>query len=154
LSKKSAKHFEPAIQYISSLPREIWTIDVDVYNDHNIKTIIQIYNDIKKLLVPDINADLILVTKVMLGTLGIVPALDTYFCTTFKEIFDGQCSFREVDQHTLKAIKGFYEANKSVIDQLSSRTHTTDFSAGRKTSITYPKVKIIDMYGYKAAPRD
>ncbi|MBN9382327.1 MAG: hypothetical protein J0H74_16280 [Chitinophagaceae bacterium] len=153
LLKKSAKHFEPTIRYISGLPREVWSIDVDVYNDDNIKTIIRIYNDIKDLLVPHIHADLRLVTKVMLGTLGIVPAFDTFFCTTFKEIFNGQCNFSEVDRDSLMAIKSFYEANRPVIDQLSFQKHTLDFSTGRETHIRYPKVKVIDMYGFQAAPR-
>ncbi|MBA2335656.1 MAG: hypothetical protein H0V90_12080 [Blastocatellia bacterium] len=47
LLQKSAKHLEPTIDYISSLDRSVWKIDVDDYSEQNIDTIIHIYNEIR-----------------------------------------------------------------------------------------------------------
>ena len=148
LLQKSVKHFEPTIFYISKLDRSVWKIDVDNYDDQNIQTIISTYNGIKERLIINGNADLTLVTKIMLGIFGFIPAFDSYFGKTFRAIVSGQCGFRRVNKKSLTLIKNFYEANKLVIDNLSSQTLTTDFATGNKTKINYPKAKIIDMYGF------
>ncbi|MDP3682725.1 MAG: hypothetical protein Q8S01_02225, partial [Ignavibacteria bacterium] len=79
LIDKSAKHFEPTVRYVAKLDRSIWLIDVDSYEQNNIMTIIQIYNDIKNLIITGNNSDLTLITKIMLGVFGFIPAFDKYF---------------------------------------------------------------------------
>lgn len=148
LLQKSVKYFEPTVAYISTLERSVWKIDVDNYDDQNIETIISIYNEIKRRLVTEGNADLTLITKVLLGVFGFTPAFDTYFCNTFRIIANGQCGFRAVNKKSLVFIRNFYEANRSTLDVLSGQTFTTDFVTGQKTNINYPKAKIIDMYGF------
>jgi len=148
LLQKSIKHFEPIIHYISMMDDSVWKIDVDTYSEQNIETIINIYHEIKKLLIVGKNADLTLVTKVLLGVFGFIPAFDNYFTTTFRVIADGQCGFRKVNKKSLAFIKKFYEVNREAIDSLSSQIYTIDFSTGRKTNINYSKAKIIDMYGF------
>lgn len=148
LLQKSVKHFQPTIQYIATLDKSVWYIDVDNYDETNVQTIIKIYKDIKNRLILNGNSDLTLITKILLGVFGFIPAFDNYFCNTFRVISDGQCGFRKVNIKSLTFIKTFYEANKSTIDKLSIETFTTDFMTGQKTTTTYPKAKIIDMYGF------
>ena len=73
------------------------------------------------------NADLVLITKILLGVFGFVPAFDRYFAYTFRDLSDGQCGFRRVNKNSLTLIKDFYLANREIIDRLSSHTFTTDF---------------------------
>jgi len=148
LLQKSVKHFVPTVQFISSLEKSVWTIDVNNYNKENMHTIIEIYNQVKSNLIQDNNADLTLVTKVLLGVFGFVPAFDNYFCNTFRVLSEGECGFRRLNIKSLSFIQKFYEENKEEIDSLANNTHTTDFLTGKKTSIKYPKAKIIDMYGF------
>jgi hypothetical protein len=150
LLQKSAKHFEPTIRYIAALDKSVWEIDVDSYDENNIQTIIKIHSDIKTRLINKNNADLTLITKILLGVFGFIPAFDNFFCNSFRAIAEGQCGFRSVNQKSLSFIKTFYEANKTTIDRLSDETFTTDFITGRKTTLNYPKAKIIDMYGFTA----
>ena len=150
LLQKSLKHFEPTMRYISTLDKSVWRIDVDNYDKNNILTIIKIYNDIKSRLINKDNSDLTLITKILLGVFGFIPAFDNYFCNSFRAISGGQCGFRKVNVKSLSFIKTFYESNKTTIDKLSAETFTTDFMTGKKTTINYPKVKIIDMYGFTA----
>ena len=146
---KSAKYFQPTIEYISELDKSVWYIDIDTYNDDNIQEIIKIYSNIKGTLIKGKNTDLTLITKVLLGVFGFVPAFDQYFCDTFRSIFkDYDCGFRKLNTKSLKYIKIFYENNKIEIDNISNNTFTTDFITGQKTAINYPKAKIIDMYGF------
>lgn len=150
LLQKSAKHFEPTIRYIATLDKSVWDIDADNYDENNIQTIIKIYKDIKIRLINKNNADLTLITKILLGVFGFVPAFDNFFCNSFRAISEGQCGFRKVNYKSLSFIKTFYEVNKTTIDRLSDETFTIDFMTGRKTSLNYPKAKIIDMYGFTA----
>lgn len=148
LLQKSVKHFETTIRYIATLDKSIWKIDVDNYNENNIKIILKTYQDIKFCLINKNNSDLTLVTKILLGVFGFVPAFDNYFCNSFREIYGGQCGFRKVNVKSLSFIESFYKSNKTTIDKLSAETFTTDFITGQMTIINYPKAKIIDMYGF------
>jgi len=148
LLKKSVRHFEPTIRYIATLDRSVWEIDADNYNEKNIGTIIKIYKDIKICLKIKDSADLTLITKILLGVFGFIPAFDNYFSNSFRAIYGRQCGFRKVNVKSLTFIKSFYESNKASIDRLSIETFTTDFMTGQKTIINYPKAKIIDMYGF------
>jgi len=150
LLQKSVKHFEPTIRYIATIDKAVWEIDADNYNEKNIQTIIKIYKDIKFCLIDKDNSDLTLITKILLGVFGFIPAFDNYFCNSFRAITAGQCGFRKVNVKSLSFIKTFYESNKTTIDRLSAETYTTDFMTGQKTTINYPKAKIIDMYGFTA----
>lgn len=148
LLQKSIKHFEPIIRYIATLDKSVWNIDVDEYDEKNIQTIIEIYNEIKSRLIDKDNSDLTLITKILLGVFGFIPAFDNYFCNSFREISNGQCGFRKLNLKSISFLKTFYESNKTTIDRLSAETYTINFSTGQPTTINYPKAKIIDMYGF------
>lgn len=148
LKEKNARHFIPIIKYISTLDKSLWKIDVDNYNSENIKIIGDVYEAIRKKLVPNKNAHLTLVTKTLLGVFGFTPAFDNFFCDTFRNLSNEQCGFRVLNINSLSFIKKFYEANIDSIDKLSTQNCTIDFKNGQKTDINYPKAKIIDMYGF------
>ena len=155
LSKKSIKHLQPTIEYISTLDKSVWNIDVDNYSEKNIKIIIDIYNEVKDRLIVNKAKDLTLVSKVLLGVFGFTPAFDSYFCDSLRKISNGDCGFRKLDNNSLWFIYDFYQQNKESIDNLASQTFTTDFISGKKTKTNYTKAKIIDMYGfYKGLPKN
>jgi len=146
--QKNAKYFEETINYINNLDKKLWNIDVDNYNNTNIKKLIEIYNELEKLIVKGPNRSLTLVTKIMLGVFGFVPAYDKYFCDTFRELSNGECGFRLFNKESLKIVKQFYDYNNNIIDKLSREFFTNEFRTGNKTEINYTKAKIIDMYGF------
>ena len=148
LLQKSVKYLEPTIKYIAGVDKNLWKIDVDDYDNQTINKIIKVYDEIKRRLILNGNADLTLVTKVLLGVFGFIPAFDNFFCNTFRYIYKGKCGFRRVNENSLNRIKDFYDNNKVIIDKLSNETFTIDFYSGEKTSIKYTKAKIIDMYGF------
>ena len=148
LLQKSAKYFQSTIEYIVTLDKDVWEIDVDNYNNQTIERIIGIYNEIKSRLILNGSSDLTLITKVMLGVFGFIPAFDNFFCSTFRSIYKGKCGFRRVNFNSLNRIKDFYDENREVINKFSNEIFTIDFKTGLKTKIKYPKAKIIDMYGF------
>ena len=151
LLQHSGSIFKDTIEYINTVDKGYWEIDVDTYNKQNIDRILNIYKEIKGILIPKGITDLTLVTKVLLGVFGFVPAFDNYFCKTFRSLFKKQCGFRRFNKNSLECIYQFYLDNKLSIDDLSDTTLTTDFLSGKKTRIRYPKAKIIDMYGFNKA---
>lgn len=148
LLQKSIKHLQPLIEYFSTLDKAVWQIDIDNYSEKNISKIIEIYNNSKDLIIDNNNSHLTLVTKVLLGVFGFIPAFDQYFCKTFKVIYENKCGFTVVNTKSLNLLGDFYLSNKPVIDKISTNTFTTDFTTGNKTNIIYPKAKIVDMYGF------
>jgi hypothetical protein len=130
------------------LENDLWKIDVENYNDKIIEQLIEIYNKLDRLVVEGLSRSITLVTKMMLGIFGFVPAYDKFFCQTFRIITNGKCGFRSFNKESLKTIKEFYDNNKISIDKISNTTFTYDFITGNKTNIKYPKAKIIDMFGF------
>jgi hypothetical protein len=148
LLQKSSKYFIGTIEYLNSLDKKIWEIDVNNYDDMVIDRLIEIYKKLDKLVVEGSSRSITLVTKIMLGVFGFVPAYDKYFCESFRKISNGKCGFRSFNTESLKLIKEFYDANNDSIDKLSNGNFTYDFISGNKTNIKYKKAKIIDMYGF------
>lgn len=145
---KSAKNFEPLIEYIEELPNKAWEIDANNFDVENIEFLIEIYNNIKELLIPDKKAHLTLVTKIMLGVFGSVPAYDQFFKKTFGNIFKGKCGFTRFNKSSLKCIAEFYKSNEAVIQNLSNDSKIFEFKSGKTGNLNYTRSKIIDMYGF------
>lgn len=122
----------------------IWKADVDKYpNDKG--EILQVYKNIADILssngvVPTVT----LVTKIMLGVFGCVPAIDTFFYKTFHLIYGG---FGVLKQRELDNIERFYctPTLKAILDNIL--IPVMDFD-GNPTEYYYKKAKLIDMFGF------
>jgi hypothetical protein len=77
-----------------------------------------------------------LLSKIMLGVLGCVPAYDRYFIDGLKEMKMEQTGFNEA---SLNELFNFIDDNKKEIDQAQKLIKT-------KTQRHYPLMKILDMY--------
>ncbi|MEI6265456.1 MAG: hypothetical protein WCP74_10130 [Sphingobacteriia bacterium] len=77
-----------------------------------------------------------LLSKIMLGTLGCVPAYDRYFIAGLKEMNLEHSGFNE---NSLKELFKFIDKNDKEIDQAQKYIKT-------KTKSHYPIMKILDMY--------
>ena len=93
LLQKSAKYFVKTIEYINSLEETFWKIDVDKYNDENIEKMFEIYKNLYLLVMNFESRHVTLITKMMLGIFGCIPAYDDYFCKSFKELSNKRCGF-------------------------------------------------------------
>ncbi len=84
LLQKSVKHYEQLISVIAKMPKVCWKIDLDTYSDKTISLLLEIHKHIFGALGEDDEyASTTLVTKIMLGVFGNVPALDDNFCKGF-----------------------------------------------------------------------
>jgi hypothetical protein len=134
LLQRSVRHFRGVVSSIASLPAEAWQIDANDYSTAACDLLLDTGRRIRSAL--DVHASDILVTKIMLGVLGCVPAFDT----NFKRGFRGASTFGLV---SLRRIAEFYESNAELIDR--HRLPTMDFETGQPTARLYTRAKVIDM---------
>lgn len=74
-----------------------------------------------------------LITKIMLGTIGCVPALDDLFKRAF------HCQGKQLDEELLKRIIDCSQSNKDTIQQCQRYI-------SEKLHCFYPSMKVVDMY--------
>ena len=137
LLKKSIKVYEPVIHAIASADTPIWDIDADGYTASNIEKIIDFEKTLQQTL-PASQSTLpsqTLVTKIMLGVFGNVPAFDTNFKNGFRVFTFSPKSLSRIGQ--------FYRDNKDIIEKY--RINTLDFLSGQPTKRRYSRAKVIDM---------
>lgn len=154
LKECSMKILSVVVNYIDKLPEELWTLDVSKYKSIRArKRIIKVFNELKEKLQSikfeennkSISATTTLITKIMIGTLGCIPAFDQNFVLAFKSEFD-ECSFTTVDDTALKCIYSFYKDNVSVLQ--FHKHFVIGFNGKPQMGIRYKSAKLIDMYGY------
>jgi hypothetical protein len=133
LLRRSIKHFAPVIDVIASADMNVWEIDAHAYTDESIERLTDTATHLRSAL-PEGASD-ILVTKIMLGVFGCVPAFDTYFKKGF-----GVSTF---GRKSLSRVGRFYQDNSGVID--AHRVPTLDFGSGTETTRKYTRAKVIDM---------
>ena len=126
---------------ISTSP--IWDSDIDTYNKDK-EEILKVYKKIFSILATSMhnNPSVTLVTKIMLGVFGCVPAFDSFFTKTFRTIYG---DFRNVRSVELDAIEDFYKKHQTLIDKMV--IPVIDFG-GNPTKLYYKKAKLIDMFGF------
>ena len=143
LLQKSARYLVPVVEFIASTDCLIlasgetpWDIDLDCYTETNIELLLLTAARIRYAR-PGMSDTLI--TKIMLGVFGNVPAFDDNFrygckvakiCATF-------------GKKSLKEIGGFYRRNAAVIDKY--RVPSLDFVTGQQTGRAYTCAKVMDM---------
>jgi len=132
LLKKSARHLIPVVELIAGADAALWEIDAHCYTEPNIRQLLET-GRIFRQAHPGMSD--ILVTKIMLGVFGNVPAFDTNFKKGFEVTTFGPKALRKIGT--------FYEENRMVIDRY--RTPTLDFVSGEPTSRKYTRAKVIDM---------
>ncbi|KAA1421254.1 hypothetical protein F0U44_02780 [Nocardioides humilatus] len=148
LLQRSVRHLVPVVEAIASVPPTTWDLDLDHYNSQGIEQVHSTARVIRSAFRP-VQASDILVTKVMLGVFGCVPAFDTYFKKGF-----GASTF---SMGSLQKVGEFYRANAASIDAM--RQPTLDFTTGQPTTRLYTRAKVVDMIffikgGYPGATAD
>jgi len=159
--EKNIKCFVPMVEYIYRCKRSCWDIDVDNYEE-NMETILDIAETIQDYIEKgmDVSATAMLLTKVLFGVFGFVPAFDLQFQNTMFQVGTGKVNYfrdssesfnRNLFSKKLNWIGEIYayKPNRRKIDAIyeaKDRFKTLVFQDGE--SIRYTRAKIIDMYGF------
>ena len=151
LNDCSMKVLSGIIGYLDTLTDEEWELDIDDYTDEASRNkVIKIYNDISSLIEQiDVTATVTLVTKIMMGTIGCVPAIDDSLARSFREEFKENMplyAFRRLNKQALERFYEFYNANKD--DFNAKKYPVRDFEGRELDNLFYKKAKLMDMYGW------
>lgn len=133
LLKRSMKYYAPVIEVVASSRSSVWAIDAHSYTDEACDAVLDMARRIRAAL-PERASDT-LVTKIMLGVFGCVPAFDSYFKKGFGVSTFGKTALRQVSE--------FYQRNLEVVER--HRVPTLDFFTGLETQRIYTRAKVIDM---------
>jgi hypothetical protein len=133
LLQRSVRAYVPVVQALVSAPPRLWTLDVDNYDETAIAELLAFGKRLHPIL-HDRASD-ILVTKVLLGTMGCVPAFDRFFLKGFR------CS--TFGPKALWRIGQYYSDHAEAIE--AGRETTLDFDSGKSTQRRYTQAKVIDM---------
>lgn len=141
--QKSARYLVPVIKVIAGTDESVWRIDANSYTDTYINILLQLAKEISDALAPARRSDTLL-TKILLGVFGSVPAFDDNFVAACRP--EGICA--TFGRRALREIGQFYDANKEAIEERLSDFRTLDFESGELTSRNYTRAKLIDMVLY------
>ena len=130
---RSLRSLVPTLKVLAASPADMWALDVQDYSPSNIERILALGRDIRATL--HAGASDILLSKIMLGTMGCVPAFDTNFKSGLPGAGFGPKGLRRVSE--------FYAKNRAAIE--AHRVPTLDFSSGQPTSYRYTQAKVVDM---------
>ncbi|MCX7428960.1 MAG: hypothetical protein NTW96_25455 [Planctomycetia bacterium] len=140
LLKKSARIFTPLLEKMVQLGGRLWDVDMDSYTDENMDLLLEAGGAIREALGSEIKASDTLVTKIMLGVCGNVPAFDRYVKKGLE--------VKGFSRKSLRVVAAFYECHKDAIDRFQRKIRTIDFHTGEETNRHYTKAKIVDMAAF------
>lgn len=150
--KTNARHYADAVDVIERYNPEMRALAPQHYPEPDTqKLILRAYSDLRTALLPDGGSSRTLVTKVMMGTWGVLPSFDYYLVKGFRSLADTKsdnAAFRTVGTRSLTLLGEFYAEHKREIDTLSERFTTLDFQ-GELSDRCLPKAKVIDMFGFQ-----
>jgi hypothetical protein len=146
---RSAKFLETVIKEIVKADDDLWQIDLE-YTPANREVITNFGKDLRKKWKaidewPGDQPTDTLITKIMLGVFGCVPAFDTNFVTGFNENAAAKVSTSHpFNDETLIKVSEWYLDHHSLVDE--DPDFTLDINTGKPTQPKrqYPRAKVID----------
>ena len=132
LLQKSARNLIPVIEVVARTETSLWELDAHSYTESNIQRLLELARTIRR---DHPSMSDILVTKIMLGVFGSVPAFDANFKRGFRVAKFGPKALRKIG--------GFFQDHAEIIN--AYRVPTLDFISGEHLQRSYTRAKVIDM---------
>ena len=139
LQKKSYAYLKDVVEFINHNPQYyLSTIDSATYPTE----MLALYHGLKaKINLPQ-KSQKTVITKIMLGVYGCIPAFDQYVCETY-----GTSTMGDLTKKNIQGIVSTYNKHKQLIDTLAQATPVLSFNEHIK-GLTYTPAKIIDMIAF------
>lgn len=140
LQGKSYAYLKDVVEFINRNPQYYQsTIDSATYPAE----MLTLYHGLKaKINIPQ-KSQKTVITKIMLGVYGCIPAFDQYVCDTFGTSTMGDLSIRNIS-----SVVSTYVSHKSQIDSLANNTPLLSFNRSYIVGLSYTPAKIIDMVAF------
>jgi hypothetical protein len=148
LSSTNSSDLQSVVRYIQRHRARLSAIDLDSYTDENIEAVREAYGGIKDALTLGKHRPIVLVTKIMAGVFGCVPAFDRNFCQGFRSVLGDHAKLptERLTANSLQLLRAFYRANQKDIDDLREESRTVAFDGNVVMNRHLKNAKIVDMY--------
>ena len=147
LQDKSFAFLKPVVKYIQANP-QYYTSSID--SPQYMPEMLELYGGLKRALRLNQKSQKTMITKIMLGVYGCIPAFDSRVSSFFKTTTIGNLSPKNI-----QSIIDFYtqRRHRNTIDNLARSTFLFDFSGTRLRAAgsinpSYSPAKIIDMIAF------
>jgi hypothetical protein len=151
----NSSHLQGVVRLAQRYRGALSGVDVDSYSDENVRrAILDVYDHIRRAVFPTGNEQkrsITIVTKIMMALFGCVPAFDNNFETGLRAVLHGHAKMpfsNVLTDKSLQLVAEFYNANRTVIDELHEESRTVAFGGDTVTDHKLTKAKILDMYCY------
>ena len=142
LQKDYKVHHEAILEILKEKYKPLWSIKCeDILKDDKIELIFNVTKELKRIYIKkreDIDGykDVsdILITKILLGTFGCIPAYDRFFISGVKTYKVANGNYNE---KSIKSLAQFYVNNNDKFEKCRTQTLNNE--------IEYPQMKLIDM---------
>ena len=144
LQKDYRVHIDIINELYKPTYNNLWSIDYKgLQNQENLDVLLDLIDNLKTIYrdkrsnIKEVNTDIsdILVTKVLLGTMGCVPAYDEYFK---KGVNKYNITTQLLGKSSIKGLADYYEDNQYELENLRK-------TISQARQIEYPQMKILDM---------
>ena len=137
---KSYAYLDKVIAFINSHPKYYSSvIDSPTYPEE----MLELYKGLKNAINLSQKSQKTIITKIMLGVYGCIPAFDQYVCETYGTSTLGDLTYRNI-----QSIISTYTKHKVLIDKLASSTPVLSFGGSTSVGLTYSPAKIVDMVAF------
>jgi hypothetical protein len=132
----------PAVRCIVEADSSIWEIDVDSYGEENVAVLLEFAEELRASLTDCCEASNTLVTKMMLGTFGNVPAFDTNVRTALGAL-GSTASF---GKSGLLGLRTLWDERAGTFEKCGPvSTNLFPGAEPNNTPVQYRNAKILDM---------
>lgn len=150
----NASHYRATIEAIEQINPVLRGIDAGDYQAPAVRAqILDTYRVLAKTLLPEGGTPETLVTKVMMGVWGVIPAYDVFLKGAFRHLGESpkeRAAFNYPQERSLVLLVGFYARHADEIDDVAGRHRTIDFTTGQPTDQHVTRMKVIDMFAFQA----
>lgn len=144
LQKDYRVHIDIIKELLKPCYNNLWSINyIELQNHENLDALSDLIDKIKTIYrtkrknIKEVGTDIsdILVTKVLLGTMGCVPAYDEYFK---KGVSKYNIATQQLGKSSIKGLAEYYEENEIELEEVR-------LEISRARQLEYPQMKILDM---------
>jgi hypothetical protein len=149
----NVSHYRATIEAIEQVNPDLRGIDAGDYQNPAVRAqILDTYRVLTKTLLPEGGTPETLVTKVMMGVWGVIPAYDVFLKGAFRHLGETpkeRAAFNYPRERSLALLANFYAEHADEIDNLAGRLRTIDFASGQPTEQHVTRMKVIDMFAFQ-----
>lgn len=155
LHETNALHYRKAIQVIEKHNDAMRGFDVPQYLDEGCYgKYDQVWTDLRAALIPAGISEVTLVSKVMMGVWGCIPALDTNFRKTFKDLSTTRSergAWNKGNRLALAMLHEVWREHRDEIERVRSSYPVWSLATREPTARELTCAKVLDIYGFQMA---